>query len=111
VHAEAFSGAEFRHGPVALAAVRNPALLFMPNDAAAAGMEQLAADLAQSSCPLLITGQDQDVVRLPTLRADQPETDALCLIQSFYAMVVRLAERLGKDVDRPRNLDKITRTT
>jgi len=112
LHAEAFSGAEFRHGPAALASARNAALMFMPADAAAAGMEQLAADLKQNGTPVLVTGPPQDAeARLPTLASDQPETDALCLIQSFYAMVVRLAERLGKDVDRPRNLDKITRTT
>jgi glutamine---fructose-6-phosphate transaminase (isomerizing) len=48
---------------------------------------------------------------LPVLRPDQPETDALCLIQSFYAMMLNLADRLDIDVDRPRNLQKITRTT
>jgi glutamine---fructose-6-phosphate transaminase (isomerizing) len=112
LHAEAFSGAEFRHGPAALASARNAALIFMPADAAAAGMEQLVADLKQNGTPVLVTGSQQGAdARLPTLTADQPETDALCLIQNFYAMVVRLAERLGKDVDRPRNLDKITRTT
>jgi glucosamine--fructose-6-phosphate aminotransferase (isomerizing) len=34
----------------------------------------------------------------------------VCLIQSFYAMTVRLAKRLGIDPDRPRHLQKITRT-
>jgi glucosamine--fructose-6-phosphate aminotransferase (isomerizing) len=112
LHAEAFSGAEFRHGPVAIATARNAALMFMPTDAAAAGMELLAADLDQNGTPVVVAGPQQDAgARLPTLVADQPETDALCLNQSFYAMVVRLAELLGKDVDRPRNLDKITRTT
>lgn len=49
--------------------------------------------------------------RLPALPADQPETDAICLIQSFYAMAVRLAEHLDIDVDRPRHLSKVTSTT
>jgi len=34
----------------------------------------------------------------------------VCLIQSFYAMMVRLAEQLGIDPDRPRHLQKVTRT-
>ena len=48
---------------------------------------------------------------LPVLQPDQPETDALCIIQSFYAMILALADRLDIDVDKPRNLQKITRTT
>ena len=49
--------------------------------------------------------------RLPTLVPDQPEADAACLIQSFYSMLLGLAERRGVDPNRPRNLNKITRTT
>ena len=33
LHAEAFSGAEFLHGPVALVSTRYPILMFMPTDA------------------------------------------------------------------------------
>ena len=44
------------------------------------------------------------------LAADHPETDAVCLIQSFYAFLVRLAERRGTDIDQPRHLQKVTRT-
>ena len=32
------------------------------------------------------------------------------LIQSFYGLVVDLAERLGISADRPRHLQKVTRT-
>ena len=46
-HAEAFSGAEFLHGPVALVSSRYPILMFMPTDAAAEGMQQLAIGPAQ----------------------------------------------------------------
>ena len=47
---------------------------------------------------------------LPVLAPDHPETDAVCLIQAFYAMIVRLAARLGIDPDRPRHLQKVTST-
>ena len=46
LHAEAFSGAEFRHGPMSLVSTQYPVLMFMPTDAAADGMRTLAADLA-----------------------------------------------------------------
>ena len=47
---------------------------------------------------------------LPALPPDHPETGAVCLIQTFYGMAYRLAARLGADVDRPRHLEKVTRT-
>ena len=113
-HAEAFSGAEFLHGPVALVEPRYPILMFMPGDAADDGLWQLAADLAGKGAALFIAGQERHKLTgpalLPALAPDNPETDAVCLIQSFYAMMVRLAERLGIDPDRPRHLQKITRT-
>jgi glutamine---fructose-6-phosphate transaminase (isomerizing) len=111
LHAEAFSGAEFLHGPVALAAARYPILMFMPNDQAAPGMLQLAADLRRKGVSLLATESGNPAPgRLPALPPQHPEADAVCLVQSFYAMLIRLAERLGLDVDRPRHLQKVTRT-
>jgi glucosamine--fructose-6-phosphate aminotransferase (isomerizing) len=48
--------------------------------------------------------------RLPVLAPDQADADAVCLIQSFYALVIRLAALRGTDVDEPRHLQKVTRT-
>jgi glucosamine--fructose-6-phosphate aminotransferase (isomerizing) len=114
LHAEAFSGAEFLHGPVALVSTRYPILLFMPTDAAADGLRRLATDLAGKGAAVFTAGPRSDgpagPQSLPALPADHPETDAVCLIQSFYAMMVWLATRLGIDADRPRHLQKITRT-
>jgi glucosamine--fructose-6-phosphate aminotransferase (isomerizing) len=112
-HAEAFSGAEFLHGPVALVSTHYPILVFMPTDAAADGLRRLATDLAGKGAAVFAAGprsDDRGPLLLPALAADHPETDAVCLIQSFYAMMVRLAERLGIDADRPRHLQKVTRT-
>jgi glucosamine--fructose-6-phosphate aminotransferase (isomerizing) len=111
LHAEAFSGAEFLHGPVALVSPRYPVLMFMPTDEAAPGMAGLAAALRRKGTALFTTqaGVGRDG-RLPALASDHPETDAVCLIQSFYAMLIGLAERLGANVDRPRHLKKVTRT-
>ncbi len=110
LHAEAFSGAEFLHGPVALVSSRYPILMFMPADAAADGMKRLAADLRGKGAALFATGAETAAGVLPSLPADQPEADAVCLIQSFYAMAVRLANALGVDAGQPRHLHKITRT-
>lgn len=111
-HAEAFSGAEFLHGPVALTSFRYPVLMFVPADAAAPSMRRLAGDLRQKGAALLVADPEEgDGSHLPTLPAEQPETDAICMMQSFYAVAVRLAEHLKIDVDRPRHLSKVTRTT
>jgi glucosamine--fructose-6-phosphate aminotransferase (isomerizing) len=121
LHAEAFSGAEFLHGPVALAAPTYPILMFMPTDEAAPGMRGLAADLRAKGTALFTTGPAEARVGsspqpepasglLPALPSDHPETDAVCLVQSFYAMLLQLGELLGVDVDRPRHLQKVTRT-
>jgi glutamine---fructose-6-phosphate transaminase (isomerizing) len=111
LHAEAFSGAEFLHGPAALVSARYPVLMFTPTDAAAAGMAELATWLgSKGSIPFATEPAHGAPHRLPALPAQQPESDAVCLIQSFYTMIVRLAEQLGTDIDRPRNLNKVTRT-
>ena len=112
LHAEAFSGAEFLHGPIALASRDLPVLMLMPNDEAAAGMRLLATDLARRETTLLRAELGlASPGRLPVLPPDHPDTDAVCLIQTFYSMAIALADRLGVDVDRPRNLVKVTSTT
>lgn len=108
LHAEAFSGAEFMHGPVALASPQRPVLVFMPTDAAAKGIQQLAADLRGMGAPILIAGSPDG--NLATLPPEQPEADAICQIQSFYALAERLSRHRGIDADRPRHLQKVTRT-
>jgi len=111
LHAEAFSSAEFLHGPVALVTPRYPVLMFAPTDAAAQGMTQLADDLRAKGAELFITDSEAGAPgRLAALAPDHPETDAICLIQSFYAMVVHVAAARGTNADQPRHLRKVTRT-
>ena len=111
LHAEAFSGAEFLHGPVALVSGRYPILMFTPSDEAAPGLSTLASDLrAKGAALFAVEGGKSGQGFLPALGPEHPEADAVCMIQSFYAMAVRLAELRGKDVDHPRHLKKVTRT-
>ncbi|TDX66615.1 glutamine--fructose-6-phosphate transaminase [Methylosinus sp. sav-2] len=111
LHAEAFSSAEFMHGPVSLVSPLYPILMLTPTDEAASGMRRLAEDLRGKGAALFTTDrEDETRNRLPTIASDHPETDAICLIQSFYAMAARLAAARGVDVDRPRHLQKVTRT-
>ena len=90
LHAEAFSGAEFQHGPVALVEPAYPVLLFMPADAGrrrhrdAAHRSARARALACSR-PRAVAGP----AFLPTLAPDHPDADAICLIQSFYQLLLQ----------------------
>jgi glutamine---fructose-6-phosphate transaminase (isomerizing) len=107
LHAEAFSGAEFLHGPIALVEQSYPALLFMPTDEAAPRLRALAGDLRRKNANVFMTGEDE---ALPALTPDHPDADAVCLIQSFYALAISVARGRGTDVDVPRHLQKVTRT-
>ncbi len=108
LHAEAFSGAEFLHGPIALVQSQYPILLLTPTDEARAGMQALASDLRRKHASVFMTGCGTG--ELPALASDHPDSDAVCLIQSFYGLAIRVGQRRGTDVDVPRHLQKITRT-
>ena len=110
VHAEAFSGAEFQHGPLALIERAYPVLIFIPADASAAGLPELVADLTSKGARVFATGPLENAVVLPTSEPDHPDIDPICQIQSFYQLVIQVASRRGRDVDRPRHLQKVTRT-
>jgi glutamine---fructose-6-phosphate transaminase (isomerizing) len=108
--AEPFSGAEFMHGPVSLVDTHYPVLIFMPTDAAAKGLAELAADLRGKGASVFVTGTGEAAGSLPSLSPEHPEADAICLIQSLYGLLVVLAGRRGTNVDQPRHLRKVTRT-
>jgi glucosamine--fructose-6-phosphate aminotransferase (isomerizing) len=111
IQAEAFSGAEFQHGPIALVSKNYPVLVFMPTDEAAPNLAEAAADVANKGASVFLTRTGEGISSsLPVLPAEHPETDAVCLIQGFYGFAIRLAERRGVNVDQPRHLQKVTRT-
>jgi glucosamine--fructose-6-phosphate aminotransferase (isomerizing) len=109
-HAEAFSAAEVRHGPMALVGPDFPVLLTAQNDESQASVHALAEEFSGRSAPMLVAGlKDAPGIILPTLDADalvQP----ILLVQSFYRMVNQLSLLRGRDPDRPPTLSKITET-
>jgi glucosamine--fructose-6-phosphate aminotransferase (isomerizing) len=110
IHAEAFSSAEFQHGPISLVEQTYPILIFAPTDAAAEGSAALQIRLLGEGAEVFAAGQLSGAGHLPTLQPDQPEADAICLIQTFYQLLPQLASTRGSDVDRPRHLQKVTST-
>jgi glutamine---fructose-6-phosphate transaminase (isomerizing) len=111
LHAESFSAAEFRHGPVALVSPAFPILAFSAADESAVGFADLLDDLRRKGARVLVAAPgERQSGRLPALAREHPDADAICQIQSFYAFLPQLAARRGMDIDRPRHLQKVTRT-
>jgi len=113
IQAEAFSGAEVRHGPMALVGAGYPVLILAPRGPAQSGLIELARDLRQRGAIVLLAAPGVSVADLPLLdsvTAEHEDLDPISLIQSFYPMVEALARARGRDPDRPPFLSKITRT-
>jgi glutamine---fructose-6-phosphate transaminase (isomerizing) len=110
LHAEAFSSAELRHGPVTLVGRGFPVLAFAQHDEALADVEALAAELVGVGARVLLAGsQVPGALALPAVRA-HPAIEPLLLIQSFYRFADSLAAARGRDPDRPPHLRKVTET-
>ena len=110
LHAEAFSAAELRHGPMALVQKGFPVLAFSQHDETREGTEELASELARIGADVVMAGSaPPGVVELPTLRA-HAAIEPLLLIQSFYRLANALAAARGRDPDRPPHLSKVTET-
>ncbi len=110
LHAEAFSSAEIRHGPMALVRAGFPVLMFAQDDETRAGIEQLAADFAARDARILLAGaKARGAVTLPGVVA-HPVLQPILTIQSFYRMANDLSLARGLDPDSPPHLNKVTET-
>lgn len=110
IHAEAFSGAEVRHGPLALVKPGFPVLLFGQPDQSLAGMTALAGEFAARGATVISAGVPGSAgLSLPTVQAG-PLISPILQIESFYRLANALAFARGLDPDRPPHLAKVTET-
>lgn len=111
IQAEPFSAAEVRHGPMALIGPGYPVLVFAPPGPDQAGLLELAAWLESVGAKVLLAADDNVASRqLPLADAGHDDLQPLSVIQSFYVMAAQLAVARGGDPDRPRHLQKVTKT-
>jgi glucosamine--fructose-6-phosphate aminotransferase (isomerizing) len=111
LQAEAFSGAEIKHGPMALIEDGYPLLIFATRGPTQAGLVQLATEMRGRGARVLLAAPLDVAERDLTLPvAATPDLDPIVAVQAFYVMAARLAEARGMDPDRPRHLSKVTRT-
>ena len=110
LHAEAFSSAEVKHGPMALVRAGFPVLMFTQRDETRVGIQELSAEFASRGARVLIAGAEAaGAIALPTI-ASHPVIEPLLTIQSFYRMANELALARGLDPDCPPHLNKVTET-
>jgi glucosamine--fructose-6-phosphate aminotransferase (isomerizing) len=108
LHAEAFSAAEVRHGPMAIVGRGFPLLGFVTSDASGDDVRAAAAQFAERGAVALLADATGGG-RLPAIAAD-PVLEPILMVQSFYRFVNALAVARGIDPDAPPHLKKVTET-
>lgn len=106
-HAEGFSSAEVRHGPMAIVKRDFPVLAFATADEAGADVRKAAGEFAGRGARVLLAaigGKGE----LPALSI-HPALEPIPMIQSFYGAEA-LAVARGLDPDNPPFLRKVTET-
>ncbi|HXD35842.1 MAG TPA: SIS domain-containing protein, partial [Rhodanobacter sp.] len=111
LHAEAFSAAEVRHGPMALVGPDFPVLCFAQDDDTLDGTLAVAREFRGRGAQVFVAAPGQHGPGTLPVPGGLP---ALCtpllIIQSFYRAAAELALRRGFNPDVPPHLNKVTET-
>jgi len=111
LHAEAFSAAEVKHGPMALVGKDFPVLILTQPDETQSSTRELAQEFLQRGAKVLLTGNDaQTGDALPVVTGAHAATAPILAIQSFYRMANSLSLARGLHPDEPPHLRKVTET-
>ena len=111
LHAEAFSTAEVRHGPLALIRRNFPILAFSQEDGTHQGVRQFIADAHALGARVFVAGAcSPHPISLPCPRPAHALLAPIVQVQSFYRFANDLSILRGCDPDVPPHLSKVTRT-
>ncbi len=111
IQAEAYSGAEVQHGPIALVEPGFPMLVLAPRGPAQPGLLLLAEQMRERGAHVLLAAPaGTPGCSLPLAATGHVDLDPISAVQSSYRMVEGLARARGLDPDKPRHLHKVTRT-
>ena len=110
VHAEAYQAGELKHGPLALIQPEMPSVVIIPSDDLVAKnistIEQIKARggpvIAVASADIPVAFADA-TIRVP--RAE-PELEPILFNIPLQLLAYHAAAKLGRDIDKPRNLAK-----
>ncbi|MHA6720741.1 SIS domain-containing protein [Sphingomonas sp. RS6] len=110
LHAEAFSAAEVRHGPMAIVGEGFPLLAFATSDTAGDSVREAAAEFAARGARVCLADAAAGAESPLGVIAAHPVIEPILMVQSFYPMVNALSLARGNDPDRPLYLRKVTET-
>jgi glucosamine--fructose-6-phosphate aminotransferase (isomerizing) len=110
LHAEAFSSAEVRHGPMAIVGRDFPVLFFAQRDDTWDGTLALAREFRQRGARVWVAAPGSDADPLAIVETPHPACTPLLAVQSFYRAANALAIRRGRNPDVPPHLHKVTET-
>jgi len=110
VHAEAYQAAELKHGPLALINSSMPSVVVVPaDDLLSKNISTIEQIKARGGPVVAVTSADlpgglaDAVIRIPR---GEPELDPLLLNVPLQMLAYHVAAKLGRDIDKPRNLAK-----
>ena len=109
LHAESFSAAEVKHGPMAIVRDGFPVLALATSDAAGDMVRQVAGEFAGRGARVMLADSAGGPAALPTIRAE-PMLEPILMLQSFYRFANALSLSRGFDPDTPPFLNKVTET-
>lgn len=112
LHAEAFSSAEVRHGPMAIVNDGFPILAFATSDTAGDGVRDVSAEFAERGASVLLASSAAPLpgtIALPALDTVSA-LEPILQIASFYRLANSLSLARGLNPDSPPHLNKVTRT-
>ncbi len=109
LHAECFSSAEVKHGPMAIVGEGFPVLAFAGSGPAGDDVRQTAALFASRGATVVLADTQRGEGTLPAL-AGHEAIEPILMINSFYRMTAFLSVARGFDPDKPPFLAKVTST-
>ncbi len=115
IAAEPYSPADFLHGPVAMVQRDLPALVIAPTGATLDNVRALAQELRDAGAELLVISDDGALLSLGQMALGLPGNvpewlSPVTAVVAGQLFVLHLTEARGLDPDRPRRLQKVTRT-
>jgi glucosamine--fructose-6-phosphate aminotransferase (isomerizing) len=110
IHAEAYQAAELKHGPLALIDASMPSVVVVPDDELLPKNVSTIEQIRARGGPVIaVTSGDlppdlaDAAIRVPHC---EPELDPILLNVPLQMFAYHLAAKLGRDIDKPRNLAK-----
>ncbi|MGH3230143.1 MAG: glutamine--fructose-6-phosphate transaminase (isomerizing) [Streptosporangiaceae bacterium] len=110
VHAEAYQAAELKHGPLALINASMPSVVVVPaDDLLSKNISTIEQIKARGGPVIAVTSADlpaslaDAVIRVPR---GEPELEPLLFNVPLQMLAYHIAAKLGRDIDKPRNLAK-----